>query len=163
MLSEIREALVSRLAPIRDAGVIVRGLPNKMKEYGELNGAPQVLIFWKEDRPEAPEMTDLQFQSVRMDWRIEVRSSSWRDESGAEALLKAVNLLLYGWQPPHCQKLYLKSREFLGQLENYWVCEAVYVAEAYVVEAASDELGSLLTQIQAIDDFGGLTVGGIPV
>lgn len=161
-LSETREALVNRLAPIRDAGVLVRGLPNKTAEYGQLNGSPQVLVYWKEDRPEAPELTDEMFQKNRQDWIFEVRSPEMRGERGLEVLVEAVHSLIYGFEPPNCQKMSLKGREFFKQ-ENYWFAESTYTASSYLVAAKPVAIETLLAQTQFNDDFGGVTVGGIQV
>ena len=161
-LSETRETLVARLAPIRDAGVLVRGLPNRTAEYGLLNGQPQVLVFWKEDRPETPELTDEMFQRNRQDWIFEIRSPEMRGEAGLELLVEAVHSLIYGFEPPNCQKISLKSREFFKQ-ENYWFAEATYTVSSYLIAARPVEIETQLSQLQFNDDFDGVTVGGIQI
>lgn len=144
----VEQAIVNRLAPLRSVDLMVRALPNKTNEYGEINGNGQITVIWLKDTGELPLAMGLLQQRVETLWKLDIRLRNLRDATGAWQVMRAIAGYLMGWKPPGCNRMYLKTREFLGESEKgLWVFEVVFAAQTVLVEALPDEEGTLLQTI----------------
>lgn len=163
IFAEIEQAIAERLAPLRTAGIATRAMPNQPAEWGQASNGV-ITLKWEKDDFKAPELMGAIVQQAQMNWKLDIRLRNLRDANGAWMVLQEITRLLLGFAPPHCQPLYLKSREFLGELEGVWVLEVVFVAPTWVVADESGGPDSEAVPLQGIffeDDYGGLEVGNI--
>lgn len=161
IFADIEQAIAQRLAPLRDAGIHTRALPNKPAEWGEASSNGLITLTWQKDEFQRPTGTSQVIQKLEMLWRLDIRLKNLRDSSGCWAVIQEVTKLLLGFQPPHCDALYLRSREFLGELEGVWVCEAVFAAPTYVIQWDEPPTTNPipLSGIFVLDQYGGLELG----
>ena len=159
MLAAIESAIAERLAPLRTTGIFTRALPNKPADWGVDLANGVITLAWAKDELQQPATTSQVIQRCNMVWRLDVRLKNLRDASGCWAVLNEITRLLLGFKPPHCDPLYLRSREFLGELEGIWVCEVTFVAPTWVVEDSGETAETPLTGVFVLDEFGGLDVG----
>ena len=134
IFAEIEQAIADRLSPLRDSGgIATRAMPNKPAEWGKSeNGI--ITLKWERDEAEPSiSMGDFR-QRIFMQWKLDIRLKSLRDVSGAWKILEGITQRLLGFRPPQCDKIYIKSREFLGELEGVWVFEVVFIVPTWIQE-----------------------------
>ena len=134
IFAEIEQAIADRLSPLRNSGGIgTRAMPNKPAEWGKSeNGI--ITLKWEKDEAE-PSISMGKFkQRIFMQWKLDVRLRNLRDVNGAWKILEEITHLLLGFRPPQCEKIYLKSREFLGELEGIWVFEVIFIVPTWIQE-----------------------------
>lgn len=146
-LENIEQAIATRLAPLRELGIFVRGLPNKTNETGVINGAGVVTIAWAQDEIGAPIASGAFQQAVQMRWVLEIRIKNLKTEAGIGALRQGIYGLLLGFQPPHCGKMYAQSFEFVDRQESVWVFEARFICPSVLFEQTQEDAIALLQQI----------------
>lgn len=166
--SDIEQFIVDRLAPLRDVGLLVRGLPNRSNEYAKQDtpragqgttGMHGVLtLMWRGDRMAEPEGSTIIVQQVTSRWEIRCHLRNLQDQHGAWAVLDVIGLLLLGAEPPGCKALQYanRGREFLGVENSVWEFLVEFETFYPVVEQATPDIGPLITQITIIDEFGGV-------
>jgi len=161
IFADIEQAIAQRLAPLRDAGILTRALPNKPAEWAEANANGVITLKWEKDDFQRPAGMGEIIQKLEMLWRLDIRLKNLRDQSGCWAVMQEITKLLLGFKPPQCDGLYLRSREFLGELEGIWVCEAVFAAPTYVVEWVEppEAAPTPLSGVFVLDEYGGLEIG----
>ncbi len=162
VLSEIEQAIAERLAPLRAAGIFTRALPNQPQEWGQAVDNGVITLKWEKDEFDRPDSMGVLTQAVDQVWKLDIRLKSLRDVTGGWIVLEEITRLLLGFQPPHCQKMRLRSREFLGEFEGLWVFEMLAIAPTFVVEL--DQGDPVLSEtplrgVFVIDEYGGLEVG----
>lgn len=160
IFSDIETAIAQRLAPLRDVGILTRALPNKPADWGTDLANGVITLAWAKDEFQSPATTSQVIQRCQMLWRLDIRLRNLRDASGCWIVMQEITRLLLGFKPPHCDPLYLRSREFVGELEGIWVCEALFVAPTWAVEALPEQDTVQLSRVFMIDDFGGLDFAG---
>lgn len=141
MIEAIEQAICDRLVPLREIGVLTRALPSKPGEYGQANGSGSITVRWNRDIANPPITEDVIVQTVLSEWILDVKLPSLRDEAGAQTVVQQIVNLLVGWQPPNCKKLYLKSRQSMGQAEKLWAFELVFIAPTLMVEQLGETGG----------------------
>lgn len=152
-------AIADRLASLRELGILTRAMPNKPSEWGSAgieNGV--ITLKWEKDEFSPPDSTGQIIQRVLRNWKLDLRLRNLRDLNGGWRVCDAITRLLVGFNPPHSQKMWLRSREFLGEFEGIWVFEIVAIAPTYFVEPDGDEALVPLTQIFVDDQYGGVQV-----
>lgn len=147
MLTQIEQAILNRLAPLRNFGLLVRALPNRPSEYGEINGNGVITVAWASDDVEKPQGMGMYQQQCLMQWVLDIRVRNLRDTAGGLLLRQAIYQLLIGFKPPHCGKMYAKKFEFVERQENIWRFEAMFVAPALLIENLTEENLPLLKEI----------------
>lgn len=168
----IEQTILDRLAPIRDLGLMVRGLPNRSNEYSKQDSprsAPGttglhgvITIMWMGDRMGESSSTDQITQRVTSTWRISAHLRNLQDQHGAWAVLELIGLLLLGTKPPGCQKLRYatRGREFLGGENGIWEFSLDFETGYPVVEQAEPDVGALIAQVTIVDEFDGAVILG---
>ncbi len=163
IFAEIEQAIAAQLAPLRELGIATRAMPNKPAEWG-MNENGIITLKWEKDDCKPPDSMGRLSQQVLMTWELDIRLRNLRDANGAWIVMQEVTRLLLGFRPPHCDKLYLKSREFVGELEGIWVLEVIFVAPTWVIEAESSDSENPEVPLSAVffvDSYGGLEVGTV--
>lgn len=159
---DIEQAIAERLAPLREAGILTRALPNKVADWGKSPENGVITIRWEKDEF-TPPLGVAVCQEARMNWHLDIRLRNLRDEAGAWSVLQQITILLLGFRPPHCNPIYLRSREFLGEMDGVWVFEVVFIAPTYLMEP-SELVEADLPALKGLffdDQYGGLEVGNV--
>ncbi|HEY9648629.1 MAG TPA: Gp37 family protein [Chroococcidiopsis sp.] len=147
-ISLIEAAIVERLSPLRNAGLLVRALPNEPGEYGKVVGNGVVTVSWSVDEGQPPIGMGAIEQTIRMLWVLDIRCKNLRNgDAGAMSLRQAIYALLIGFKPPGCRKMYVQKFEFVDRQESYWHYEAIFVAPTTITEADDEETGPLLSEL----------------
>ncbi|MBE7384385.1 MAG: hypothetical protein F6J95_023600 [Leptolyngbya sp. SIO1E4] len=120
----IEQAIVDRLAPLRDTGLIVHALPEKPKEYGELldstsKGILTLVCF--DEKPTGRMGADRRIQVVNRTANIFGRVRGLRSEGDLLPLQNEIKAYLLGFMPPKCGAMrYGSGFEFLGRTDSDW-------------------------------------------
>jgi hypothetical protein len=159
MLETIGLAIRDRLMPLQEIGIAVRLLPNKVAEYGQAFKDGQITIMWSEDESVDIDSSEL-LQEQKVVWALELRMPSFWNEVGVDRSMKAIGLLLNGFQPPEGKQLRQRKRQFLGDKDGLWVALVTFEQRVYVVSAAEDDavVGTLLREIRLEGNFGDFEV-----
>ncbi|WP_088893202.1 Gp37 family protein [Leptolyngbya ohadii] len=159
-VAAIEQALIDRLSPLRQAGLLVRALPNQSGETGKIEGNGAITLSWALDEATAPSSMGFFTQDCLMSWVLDIRLRNLREEAGAWEIRKAIYGLLVGFQPPGCKKMYARRFEFVDRTDAVWVFQATFIVPTVLMEVGQpDEELPLLKDIFLADE----TVNGVEV
>lgn len=146
------QAIVDRLASLRNSGLLVRALPNKPGEFGDIQGNGVITVAWASDDVKEPQSLGVYQQQCLMQWVLDIRVRNLRDASGGLVLRQAIYQLLIGFKPPGCGKMYARKFEFVERQEAIWRFEALFVAPTLLIENLAEENLPLLKEIFAQEE-----------
>ncbi len=154
----IEAAIIDRLAPLREVDIWVRGLPDQAKDLGIPNIRGIVTVYWDKTKFDSPESTGSIVQWANLQFVVEFRLRSLRDNSGAYSAIRYICNRLIGFEPPRSRKIFFMDHEFMGEKEKFWVHQLRLVVPTQVFEVADDSDLVLLKQITLLDGYGGVVV-----
>ncbi|MEL7315437.1 MAG: Gp37 family protein [Cyanobacteria bacterium J06559_3] len=124
---DIEQAIVDRLAFLRDTGLIVHALPEKPKEYGELlestsKGVLTLVCF--DEKPQGKVGANRRMQAVTRIATIYGRVRGLRGDGDLFDLQNQISQYLIGFCPPKCGAMrYSSGFKFLGRTDSDWEFE----------------------------------------
>ena len=133
--TKVEQAIVDRLSPLRDAGLIVHALPERPKEYGELldSASKGILTLVCFDEQGGSTGADRRLQVIERVAMIYGRVRGLRDEAGLIPVQSAIRNQLMGFRPPKCGAMrYTPGYKFLGRTETDWEFQAGFTFQAMV-------------------------------
>lgn len=154
----IEAAIIDRLAPLRTAGVWVRGLPDQAKDLGIPNIKGIVTVYWDKTKFDDPDSTGSIVQWANLQFVIEFRLRSLREVTGAYPAIRYICNRLIGFQPPRSRKISFVDHEFMGEKEKFWVHQLRLTVPTQIFEISDDAGLILLKQITLEDGYGGVVV-----
>ena len=125
--SEIEQAILGRIAFLRDAGLIVHALPERPKEYGELleatsKGVLTLICF--DEVPSGRVGADRRVQTLNHTAVIRGIVRGLRDEGDLLPLQGQISQQLIGFRPPGCGALrYGSGFKFIGATDSDYLFE----------------------------------------
>jgi hypothetical protein len=140
---QIENAIIARLAPIKDDGAIVQATPQNQNEYERFFEKPGIVVAWKESSFEAPQSTNGVSQWETMHFEIYIFQKQLRGNFNIYDLYNRVRLLLVGFRPATTegkfQKMWLVKFKPEQLDENMWVYCVTMATVGLVVEDATDD------------------------
>ena len=126
--------ILNQLAPLRDAEIWVRGLPNRSNEQGKVIGHGVLTLSWEDDETSEPDSMARITQDNVINWIIDGRVFNLKEGSAALfALRDALYSLTVGFRPSSCGPLYARSFSFEERAEQYWRFEYRFACESLIV------------------------------
>ncbi len=165
-IDEIRFDIISRLAPLKKAGIIVRGLPAERAQIGiPENGI--ITVVRLKDTFKPPTGGDVYRQNRDMKWLIDISLNSMVGTEGAETITEAFAAYLIGFKPRHCKKMHLERIEYIPGKDKAgrYVHEIEAIAPTLLNEVTEDETTDqpvLLRNVFEVIEVNGL-VFDIPI
>ncbi|MDX2215518.1 MAG: Gp37 family protein [Oculatellaceae cyanobacterium bins.114] len=157
-IAAIEQSIIERLAPLRNAGLLVRALPNKSGEVGKIEGNGAITLSWSVDESQPPGSMGFFTQDCLMQWVLDIRIRNLRDASGAWAIHDAIYGLLIGFQPAGCRKMYAQKFEFVDRTDAVWVFEATFIAPTTLMEQPTPDTGALLKDVFLSEELNGVAI-----
>ena len=175
-IPRLEQAITDRLSPLRNAGILVRALPNRSSDYGEpTNG--EVIVQLNKITGNPPVGLGKGRSSAEVECNLFVRLRNLRDgESGAWNVLASISEYLVGFIPDGAvSKMFLRSSELVDHENGWWIFAAVFGVPVLSLEtvdvqgiteaiALSFEFeGGQLVGFQPYQNFDPLTVNQDPI
>ena len=133
-IARIQQSIIDRLSPLRQVGFLVRSLPNKSAEYGEIVGNGVVTVSWSKDDASPPSSVGFFRQQIIQDWILDIRIRELWGDAGAMLLRDAIYEYLIGFQPDGAGKMYARSYGFTDRKDAYWHFEATFQCPVHVLQ-----------------------------
>ena len=134
--TKVEQAIVDRLAPLRDTGLIVHALPERPKEYGELLDATSkgiLTLVCFDEQGAGSTGADKRVQVINRVAMIYGRVRGLRDEAGLTPIGSNIRNQLLGFRPPKCGAMsYTPGFKFLGRTEEDWEFQSGFTFQAMV-------------------------------
>lgn len=152
--SDIEDEVVTRLQTVlTGSNYTVMPLPDKAADYKRLVNTNSALfiVAFSDSQFDGPEAIDIIRQKETVTLLVNIRASKRKGDYSINQGLQIIKLLLLGYQPANCGKMFLKSIEFeeRNDEQNYFSYNVTFSAKKLQVQADNlDEIaGPLLQQI----------------
>lgn len=149
--------LITRLAPLRATGILVRALPDTPADYGEpTNG--EVIVRVNRTTGSAPDSLGSSRANAEVECSLYIRLRNLRQgEAGAWTVLGNLTDYLIGYIPQGAvAKMWLRSAELLDFEQGWWVFEVKLAVPVKMLEET--DLNRINDAIFTSFEFSGDTV-----
>jgi hypothetical protein len=145
-------SIVTRLAPMVVAGYAVAALPDVQADFINPIG-PQVWVAYQKskfdqtnDDPKHLSMGSTHQKEV-LNFELTIQSKKLRGNNGVYKTLELVRLLLVGFRPTNCHKLYMVEVSPVQYEENLWTYKMLMACQSVVIEQPDTEEEVLITKL----------------
>lgn len=171
---DLENDILERLQPITGADIDVIALPEKEANNKLQFAKPRVTVAFvgNELRDTAlPDQESVfksfgsQVQTKTLLWDISIESRSLRGGAGVYKILGAVEILLAGFKPTNCDKLYQMSCICSSYDKGTWTYTYRWACKTLLIEQVADETGVPLTAVyfkEVIGSWPGTPEASVP-
>lgn len=147
--TQLEEEIVARLQPLIDAGHEVVTLPETQEKSDKPFPKTRVIVGYSRSEYTAPKSTAQIIQDETIYIHVSIWARKLRGNGFLYAISDAVRILLVGFMPTDCNRMYLDSRgvEEFEPGAGIWARNLIFKCTTRVVEDFEDETGPLITQI----------------
>lgn len=153
----IEESIAARLAPMVTAGYKVDVLPDVQADFKNPIG-PQVWVSYQKSTFDQTSDDPRHFstgpthQKEVLNFELTIQAKKLRGNSGVYKTIELARLLLVGFRPTNCHKLYMVQVVPASYEENLWTYKMMMACQSVVLEQAPADEDVIITKITLDND-----------
>lgn len=152
VLEQIEQAIVCQLKPVERCGFEIQSLPQVQAEMEKPATKPRVTISYRESERSEPKAMGVMRQERTFTFQVTFQARVLRGKEGIYKLMAAVESLLMGFMPPHCDRIQLRNDRF-DMFENNtwrWILD-ISLRAMHMQEFSDEEVGPLLREVTFVE------------
>lgn len=144
---ELEEAIVTRLAPLAQAGHEVVSQPENQNDFKRtVNGARVTVGYVGSEFAKVSSTAQIR-QEETPKFEVAIQARKLRGNGGLYSVIEAIRTLLIGFRPPHCERMRVMEIGLVDYVDSVFTYSIVFGATSLAVEQFAAEDAVLIRKI----------------